>query len=230
MTSSALFIIVAESTEILRPITQFGCAQASSGVTPCSVAGSRWRNGPPEAVSTMWSMRCAPVAAVLGQALEDRRMLAVDRQQRRAALAHRAHEQRAADHQRLLVGQQQPLAGARRGQAGRQAGRADDGRHHAVHLRVGGQVAQRLRAAAHLGGHAVRAQRVAQPRGAASLGHHGRSAAASAGTARSSSSMRWCALRPDDLEALGVARHHVERAGADRPGGAEDDEPLRPRR
>ena len=33
ITSSALFIIVAESTEILRPITQFGCAQASSGVT-----------------------------------------------------------------------------------------------------------------------------------------------------------------------------------------------------
>jgi len=55
MTSSALFIIVAESTEILRPITQLGWAQASSGVTSASVAGSRWRNGPPEAVSTMWS-------------------------------------------------------------------------------------------------------------------------------------------------------------------------------
>ena len=33
ITSSALFIIVAESTEILRPITQLGCAHASSGVT-----------------------------------------------------------------------------------------------------------------------------------------------------------------------------------------------------
>jgi hypothetical protein len=53
MTSSALFIIVAESTEILRPITQFGWAHASSGVTLASVAGSRLRKGPPEAVRMM---------------------------------------------------------------------------------------------------------------------------------------------------------------------------------
>ena len=33
MNSSPLFMSVAESTEILRPMTQFGCAQASSGVT-----------------------------------------------------------------------------------------------------------------------------------------------------------------------------------------------------
>ena len=33
MNSSPLFMSVAESTEIFRPITQFGCAQASSGVT-----------------------------------------------------------------------------------------------------------------------------------------------------------------------------------------------------
>ena len=63
-----------------------------------------------------------PGRAVFGQALEDRRVLAVDRQQRRAALAHRLHEQRAADDQRLLVGEQQALAGARRGEA-RRAGR-----------------------------------------------------------------------------------------------------------
>ena len=67
ITSSALFIIVAESTEILRPITQFGWAQASSGVTLCSVAGSRLRNGPPEAVSTMWSMRRAQAVRSSGR-------------------------------------------------------------------------------------------------------------------------------------------------------------------
>jgi len=39
----------------LRPITQFGCAQAWSGVTSPSVAGSRVRNGPPDAVRMMWS-------------------------------------------------------------------------------------------------------------------------------------------------------------------------------
>ena len=53
MTSSALFIIVAESTEIFGPMTQFGCATACSGVTSCKLAGSRLRNGPPDAVSTM---------------------------------------------------------------------------------------------------------------------------------------------------------------------------------
>ncbi|MCY1538305.1 hypothetical protein D9M68_738380 [compost metagenome] len=49
--------MVAESTEILRPMTQFGWAQASSGVTRWRVFGSRWRNGPPEAVSTIFSTR-----------------------------------------------------------------------------------------------------------------------------------------------------------------------------
>ena len=52
MTSRPLFIIVAESTDIFRPITHFGCAQAWSGVMSCSVDGSRVRNGPPEAVSS----------------------------------------------------------------------------------------------------------------------------------------------------------------------------------
>jgi hypothetical protein len=53
MTSRPLFIIVAESTLIFRPITQLGCAQASSGVTRASSASGRSRNGPPEAVSRM---------------------------------------------------------------------------------------------------------------------------------------------------------------------------------
>ena len=53
ITSSALFIMVAESMVILRPIEKLGWAQASSIVTARSVAGSRVRNGPPEAVSRM---------------------------------------------------------------------------------------------------------------------------------------------------------------------------------
>ncbi|MNT52153.1 hypothetical protein D3C72_1891640 [compost metagenome] len=52
MTSRPLFIMVAESTEILRPMTQLGWAQAWSGEISCSVAGSRVRNGPPDAVSS----------------------------------------------------------------------------------------------------------------------------------------------------------------------------------
>ena len=67
MTSRALFIMVAESTEILRPITQFGCAQASSGVTCRRLAGARVRNGPPDAVRMIFSTRCGQVAESSGK-------------------------------------------------------------------------------------------------------------------------------------------------------------------
>jgi hypothetical protein len=48
--SSPLFIIVAESTEIFRPMTQFGWAHASSGVTFARSSRGVVLNGPPEAV------------------------------------------------------------------------------------------------------------------------------------------------------------------------------------
>jgi hypothetical protein len=145
MTSSALFIIVAESTEILRPITQFGWAQASSGVTLCKrgrVAGAERaaRGGEHDVVDALAPRRCGPPAGT-GRSPSARCRSAAAR----PALAHRVHEQPAADHQGLLVGQQQPLAGARRRQAGGEPGGTDDGGHHAVDLGVGGQVAQRLR-------------------------------------------------------------------------------------
>ena len=53
ITSRPLFIMVAESTEILRPMTQFGCAQACAGVTASSESSGASRNGPPEAVRTI---------------------------------------------------------------------------------------------------------------------------------------------------------------------------------
>ena len=81
--------MVAESTEILRPITQLGWAQASSGVTWRSVAGSRVRNGPAGRGEDDLLDPRVPGGRVFRQRLEDRRMLAVDRQQRRAALLHR---------------------------------------------------------------------------------------------------------------------------------------------
>ena len=52
MTSRPLFIIVAESTEILAPIDQLGWATASAGVMAPKVDAGRSRNGPPEAVRT----------------------------------------------------------------------------------------------------------------------------------------------------------------------------------
>ena len=41
---------VAESTEILAPISQLGCAQACSGVTEASDSMGASRKGPPDAV------------------------------------------------------------------------------------------------------------------------------------------------------------------------------------
>ena len=52
MISSALFIIVAESTVILGPMVQLGCAKASSTVTCVNWSLDRWRKGPPLAVKT----------------------------------------------------------------------------------------------------------------------------------------------------------------------------------
>ena len=67
MTSNALFIMVAESTEILRPITQLGWAQAWSGVTSRKVDNSRVRKGPPEAVKMIFSTRSAQVDGSSGK-------------------------------------------------------------------------------------------------------------------------------------------------------------------
>ena len=55
MTSRPLFMSVAESIEILPPMSQVGCASASSTVTSASSARVRPRNGPPDAVSTSLS-------------------------------------------------------------------------------------------------------------------------------------------------------------------------------
>ncbi len=50
ISSRPLFISVAESTEILAPIDQLGCATACAGVAASMVAISALRNGPPDAV------------------------------------------------------------------------------------------------------------------------------------------------------------------------------------
>ena len=60
---------VAESTEILRPMTQFGWAHAASGVTAASCSRGVARNGPPEAVS---STRLRPGGATPGRAAAGR--------------------------------------------------------------------------------------------------------------------------------------------------------------
>jgi len=70
-----------------------------------------------------------PGAAIFGQALKNRRVLTVDRQQRACILLHGVHEQGAPHHQRFLVRQQQALARLRGRQAGRQTRSPDDRPH-----------------------------------------------------------------------------------------------------
>ena len=63
MTSSALFIIVAESIVIFRPMSQVGCASACAGVTAASsLPLDGPRNGPPLAVSTTRLTSSRPAA------------------------------------------------------------------------------------------------------------------------------------------------------------------------
>ena len=52
ITSSPLFMRVAESIVIFRPMDHVGCARASAGVTRSKLSRARVRNGPPEAVRT----------------------------------------------------------------------------------------------------------------------------------------------------------------------------------
>ena len=133
ITSRPLFIIVAESTEILRPITQLGCAHASSGVTCGSSASGRVRKGPPGCgEQDPPHARRAGRARSARQALEDRVVLAVDRQQRRAAVCDGRHEDGPTDHERLLVREQNALARGGRRQRRAQSRRTDDGRKNGV--------------------------------------------------------------------------------------------------
>ena len=68
-----LFIMVAESTDILAPISQLGWATACSGVTPRIFSMLNDRNGPPDAVSIIFRLR----QCVQNQSLIDRIMLRI---------------------------------------------------------------------------------------------------------------------------------------------------------
>ena len=124
MTSSALFIIVAESTVILRPISTLGARSACSGVASRKVvqlprAERPARRGEEDPVH-------APrPARDLGQALEDRRVLAVHRDEGGAARRAASDAERPARPGSPCSRAPRRLPAARRGQAGLQPGSAD---------------------------------------------------------------------------------------------------------
>ena len=138
ITSSALFISVAESTVIFGPIRQVGCRSASSTVTSASSRGLRPRNGPPLAVSTTRSTSSGrPPCSAWKMALCS---LSTGRTRPPRARGQ-VHDQRPGHDQRFLVGHGDGLAGFQGRPGARQPRRADDGRHHDVHFRVGHQPA-----------------------------------------------------------------------------------------
>ena len=113
ITSSPLFIIVAESMVFFVPIRQVGWARAAARSARSIASRGVRQNGPPEAVSTI----AATLDRLLSrQALKDRAMLAIYRQQARAATTRRFDEQRAGRNDELFVcnGNVDPALGGRK--------------------------------------------------------------------------------------------------------------------
>ena len=142
ITSRPLFASVAESIVIFGPMIQVGCASASSGVTSASSSRVRPRNGPPLAVSDE-ALRLAELGA-----LEERRVLAVDRDQRASAPLLRRERELAGGDEALLVRERERDAALERPHRRREPGEADDRVQHEVGLGALeqlGQVAPGLR-------------------------------------------------------------------------------------
>ena len=167
MSSRPLFMSVAESTEILRPMTQFGCAQACSGVTGSSAPrrpieeraarGREQHRRTPRGASPH-----ARRAAGTGRSHCARCRSAAVWRRRRARL----HEQRPRHDQRFLVGEQQALARPRGGERGAQTGGADDRGHDVVDFGQRGDLRQRVGARRARASSAPRARSARFERGA----------------------------------------------------------------
>ena len=129
ISSSPLFIMVAESMLILAPIDQMGCRSAASGVARAISSGVAVRNGPPEAVSTIFS-----TAPRLPSASDWKIALCSESTGSSVApgLPHRAQHHLAGADQRLLVGQRDDAASPDRGERRAQPGRPGDRGHGPV--------------------------------------------------------------------------------------------------
>ena len=158
-----------------------------------------------------------------GKALEDGVVLAVDRQELRAAVAHGVQEQTPGHHQRLFVGEQHALARSRCGQAGLETGGTDDGGHHRVDLRERGDSLQGARTRQHLGREAGRTHAALEQIGAARIHQHGILGSEADALLEHPLDLAVRGKR-SHAEAVRMPRYHVERARADRPSRPEDGE------
>jgi hypothetical protein len=220
MSSSPLLIRVEESMLILAPIDQVGWRSASSLPDGPKVAGSRCRNGPPEAVRTSRRTSARVPAA---QRLVERHVLAVDRHDLGAVGVREVGQQAAGDDQRLLVGQGDRLArGERRGDR-REARGPDDRRHDLVDFGVGGGGDEGLGPGGDLdAGRQLRAGARGPPPGR----RRRRAAGETPAPARAALRDSFPGRRASNGEPLGMMPDDLDRGVADRAGGAEKREPL----
>ena len=225
ITSRPLLTRVAELIVMTGPIAQVGCAMACSGVTSASSARVRPRNGPPLAVST--SRRTSSARP------PTRHWASAECSESTGTIwpgRGRGRDQRAADDQRLLVGQGQAVPGAQGGEGGFEP----DGAGHPVEDDIAGPAGElggRLGAGEDLGAAArgiARRQRRLQRRGRSGVGDgHDRHVErdrllGQQGDVPASGG------QPDHAEPPRVAHDDVEGLGADRAGAAqEDDVPAR---
>ena len=158
-------------------------------------------------------------------ALEDGVMLTVDGQQHGAVIVHGIDEQLARHDQRLLIGQQYFLASTCRRQGRRQACCANDGRHHARHLRRAGNGAQGLHAVLDLRINALPAQ---QPRQFKSGFRSADDSALRTELQTLGGQFGHAAVCTQRIHAvlLGMTREHVQGRHADRAGRAKDSDVL----
>ena len=208
-------------------MSHFGWATACAGVTAASSARVRrgtaaGRGEDDLADIVVVAAFPVPVPCSALRALEDRVVLAVDGNDRRARIVRGPHQQFAGQHQRFLVRQQQALARARGGEGGIQPGGADDRGHDRVAGLAGGEFGQRPRAAGVR--HRLepgRAQAVAQGVECAFLGDH-----RVRGTMRAAQFQQRIDPAAGGEHAgaqrVGVAGDDVERGSPDGAGRAED--------
>ncbi len=205
----------------LRPHGPVGVGQGLLRAHPPQrLARRRPRNGPPEAVRTRrrTSSGVAPV-----QHLEQRRVLAVHREQPRAARPRRGQDQLPSRDQGLLVGQRHVAACHHRGVGGHQARGPHDRGHHQVHLLLRRHGHEALRAGEDP--HVRRHQRTQAP-GIALLGHAHQPHVEGPDLLGEA----FLAVLPGGdrphAEAIREPLHHVQRAFSDGARGAEDREVL----
>ena len=128
ITSRPLFASVAESIVIFGPIDQVGCASASSGVDVRELVAR-----PSAERAAARRQHEALGLAELG-ALEERRVLAVDRDQLAPAARARLERELAGGDEALLVRERERDAVLERPHRRREPGEADDGVQHDVRL------------------------------------------------------------------------------------------------